>query len=82
MLEAFNQLPHGSIERSGNARLFSPFDNRTVHEIHFRLPLCQHVLQHAGVVLAGSIGSFFDECAWIAVEFDAQRFGHRLALGD
>src|SRR5690349_9625031 len=69
MLEALNQLPHRSIERGRNARLVPPFDNRSVHEIHFGLPPREYVLQHAGVVLAGSIGPFFDERAGVAVEF-------------
>src|SRR5690242_18442557 len=82
MLEAFNQLPHRSIERGGNARLFAPFDNRSVHEVHLGLPPRDYVLQHAGVVLAGSIGSFFDERARIAAEFNAECFRNRFALGD
>src|SRR5438094_2623855 len=67
VLKPFDQLPHRPIERSGNTRLLSPFDNRAVHKIHFRLPLGEHVLQHAGVVLAGRVGSFFNERAGIAV---------------
>lgn len=82
MFESFDQLPHRAIQRGRHARFFSPFDNRAVHEIHFGLALGQHVLQHAGVVLAGGVGAFFDERSGIAVKFNAQGFGNGFAFGD
>src|SRR5260370_25110303 len=82
MLESSDQLPHAAIERSGDAGFFTTVDNRAVHKIDFGLALGESVLQHAGVVLAGSVCAFFDKSARIAVKLDAESFGHRFALGD
>ena len=46
------------------------------------MALGEHVLQHAGVVLAGSVGALFDERARIAMKLDAEGFCDGFALGD
>src|SRR6266481_4269021 len=82
ILQAFYQLPQRTVERRGHAQFFAAVDDGAIHEIDFGLALGENVLQHAGFVLAGSVGAFLHEGAGIAVELDAERFGDRLAFGD
>ena len=82
MLEAFDQGPHRFVERRGDIMFFSPLHNRAVHEIHFGLPFSEHVLQHAGVVFAGSVRAFLHQGAGIPVELDAHGFCDGFAFGN
>src|SRR5467141_3978574 len=82
MLQTLYQLPERAIERRGDPEFFAAVSNGTIHEIHFGLALGENVLQHAGFVLARSVGALLHEGAGIAVELDAERFGDRFSFGD
>src|SRR5437016_14148510 len=82
MFEPFDQLPHGPIQGSRHSGLLSPFHNRAVHEVDLGLPFGQHVLQHAGVVLARSACPPFHQLARVAVKFDSQSPGHSFPFRD
>ena len=82
VLQAFDQLPKSTIQRSGNSDPFAAFHDRSVHEIDLGLPLRENVLQHAGFVFAGGVRAFFHEGSGIAVQLDAQRFGDRFSFFD
>src|SRR5713101_3563133 len=82
MFQAFYELPQCAVERRRHAELFTAICDRAVHEVHFRLALRKNILQHAGLVLAGSIGTFLYKRARIAVKLYAERLRDRLALAD
>src|SRR5260370_9644119 len=82
MLEALDQGPHGAVERSCHTQLLSPLGNGAVHEIHFGLPLRQHILQHARFVFSGSARAFLYQLPWIAMKRDAQALGDTHAFPD
>ena len=66
----------------GTPTSFTPLDNRSVHEIDFRLPLGEHILQHARAMLAGSVRALLHQLSRIAVQFDSQLLRNRLAFRD
>src|SRR5271154_739673 len=82
MLEAFDQSPHRFIQRRRDANLLAPFHDRAIHKIHFRNALGEHVLQHAGVMLARRVRAFLHHRARIAVQRDAHSLRNGLALGN
>src|SRR5712692_8047005 len=82
MLQTLYQLPKRAIERRGHTEFFTAVDNGAVHEIYLGWALGENVLQHAGLVLAGSVGAFLDERAGVAVELDAEGLSDGLAFGD
>src|SRR5260370_12841654 len=82
MLQTFYELPQRASERSGYPEFLSTVCDRAVHEVHLGLALGENVLQHAGFMLAGSVGAFLDEGAGIAMELDAERVGERFNFGD
>src|SRR5215469_15081658 len=71
MFEPFDQLPHGPIEGSRHAGLLSPFHDRAVHEVDLGLPPGEHVLQHAGIVLARGACPPFHQRARVVMKFDS-----------
>src|SRR5260370_7532135 len=82
MLQTLYQLPQRAIERRGHSEFFPTVCDRAVHEVDLGLAPGENVLQHAGFMLAGSVGAFLDEGAGIAMELDAERFGDRFTFGD
>src|ERR1700730_692639 len=82
MLQTFDELPERAIQRRGHSEFFAGISDGAVHEIDFRLALGENILQHAGFVLAGSIGTFLDKRARIAVELDAESLGNSFAFRD
>src|SRR5215471_6216448 len=82
MFEAFNELPQSFIERCRYACLVTSFRDGAVHEVHFRLPLGEHILQHAGAMLARGACSLLHQSARIAVKLDAERFCDGFAFVD
>src|SRR5258705_1588519 len=82
MFQAFYELPQCAVERRRHTEFFTAICDRAVHEVLFRLALRKNILQHAGLVLAGSIGAFLHQRARVAVKLYAERLGDRLALGD
>src|SRR6267154_3791468 len=82
MFQAFYKLPQCAVERRRYTEFFTAICDRAVHEVHFRLPLRKNILQHAGLVLAGSIGPLLHQRSRIAVKLYPERLRDRLALGD
>src|SRR4029077_15468830 len=82
MLQTFYQLPERTIKRRGHAEFFATLGDGAIHEINLGLALGENVLQHAGLVLAGSVCAFLDEGARIAMELNAERLGNRFSFGD
>src|SRR5215467_13459308 len=82
MLQALNQFPKRFVERGGHAGFLTPFRDSAVHEIHFRLALGEHILQHAGAMFARSVGTSLHELARIAVQFDSELFCDGFAFRD
>src|SRR6266404_682548 len=82
MLQTFYELPKRAIERSGHAKFFATVGDRAIHEVNLRLALRKNVLQHAGLVLAGSIRTLLHERAGIAMELDAKSLRDRFAFRD
>jgi hypothetical protein len=73
MFETFDKFPQRPIQRSWHAHFFTPMHDRSIHEIHFRLPLGEDVLEHAGTVLAGSVCALLYKLTRIAMQFNSQR---------
>src|SRR6266852_4095470 len=82
MLQTFYELPQCAIERRGHSAFLATVGDGAIHEVNLGLALGQNVLQHAGFVLAGSIGAFLDERARIAVKLNSEGFGDSFALRD
>src|SRR5262245_6556857 len=82
MLQALNQFPKRFVQRGGHAGFLAPFRNSAVHEIHFRLALGEHILQHASAMFARSVGTLLHELSGIAVQFDSEFFRDGLAFCD
>ena len=62
--------------------LLAPFHNRSIHKIDFGLPLGEHILQHAGTVLSGSVRASLHHFAGISVQLDSQGFRHCLPFAN
>ncbi len=53
--------PQRLVQRSRHACFLAPLHDRAVHEIDLGLALGEDILQHAGAVLAGSVGAFLHQ---------------------
>ena len=82
MFQPFDQFPQRLVQRSRHAYFFTPMHNRSVHEINFRLPLGEHILQHARPMLAGSVRALLHKLSRIAMQFDSQLLRDRLPFRD
>src|SRR5271156_3104131 len=82
MFKPLRERPHGSVQRSWHTILFTPLHNRAIHEVDLARVLGKHILQHTGLVLAWSIRPLSNQISGIAVQLDAHRPRHRLALLD
>ena len=60
----------------------APVHDRAIHEIHFGVALGKNILQHAGIVFAGSVRAFLHHRARIAVQADAHGFRDGFTFGD
>src|SRR5258707_3029495 len=78
VLQSLDELPECSVEGRGYADLVAPAHDGSIHEVDLGLALGKNILQHAGRMLARRQGSFLHQLPWIAVQLDAERFGHLL----
>src|ERR1700760_2530290 len=75
VLGPLDQRPHSLIQWSGHAILLAPLHDRAIHEIDLGDARRKHVLEHAGLVLTGSISPLLHQRARISVKRNAHRLG-------
>ena len=58
MFQSLDEFEECFVQGRRHPDLFSPVNDRAIHEIDFGLPLREDILQHAGAMLAGRIRTF------------------------
>src|ERR1700683_4727110 len=82
MLQAFDQRPHGSVERCGYANSLPLLHDSAVHEIDLGLALGHDILQHTRTVFPWGICAFSNQSTGVAMKCYPQLLSYGFTFGD